>query len=167
MDPRPVIQSQYLATLAMLEQAVKGCPAALWDAPEPANRFWQVAYHTLFYTHLYLQESESAFRPWAKHRDDVAELGAQDAANGQDALPPYTVDEVLEYLAFCREEVARQIPGLDLAQASGFYWLPFDKLELQIYNIRHIQHHTGELAERLGTRAGIDVEWVGRGQNPA
>ena len=35
------------------------------------------------------------------------------------------------------------------------------KLELQIYNLRHLQQHTGELMERLGSRAGIDVDWVG------
>jgi len=29
---------------------------------------------------------------------------------------------------------------------SGFDWLPFDKLELQFYNIRHIMQHTGESA---------------------
>ena len=42
----------------------------------------------------------------------------------------------------------------------GFYWLPFNKLELQFYNIRHIQQHTGELYERLGTRENIELDWV-------
>jgi hypothetical protein len=53
------------------------------------------------------------------------------------------------------------VPQLDLAAESGFYWLPFDKAELQIYNIRHLQQDAGELMERLGSRAGLDVEWVG------
>jgi hypothetical protein len=46
---------------------------------------------------------------------------------------------------------------------SGFYWLPMNKLELQIYNIRHIHAHAGELAERLSQRAGIEIDWVGMG----
>jgi hypothetical protein len=50
---------------------------------------------------------------------------------------------------------------LDLEAESGFNWLPFDKLELQIYNIRHIQQHTGELYERLGTSGSIELSWVG------
>jgi hypothetical protein len=33
--------------------------------------------------------------------------------------------------------------------------------ETKFYNIRHLQHHVGELAERLGTQAGIDIAWVG------
>jgi hypothetical protein len=50
---------------------------------------------------------------------------------------------------------------VDLEAASGFFWLPFDKLELQFYTIRHIQQHTGELMERLGTRANVEIDWVG------
>ncbi len=48
------------------------------------------------------------------------------------------------------------------APESGFFWLPFGKLELQFYNIRHLQHHTGELFERLGA-VGVTLDWVGRG----
>ena len=33
--------------------------------------------------------------------------------------------------------------------------------ELQIYSIRHIMQHVGELAERLGTRTGVEIDWVG------
>ena len=44
---------------------------------------------------------------------------------------------------------------------NGFDWLPMNKAELQIYTIRHLQQHAGEtLMERLGSRAGIDVDWV-------
>jgi hypothetical protein len=34
-------------------------------------------------------------------------------------------------------------------------------LELQFYTIRHIQQHTGELMERLGSRADLEINWVG------
>ena len=74
---------------------------------------------------------------------------------------PYTRDEVLEYLEHCRAEVARLVPVLDLEAPSGFAWLPFGKLELQLYSIRHIQLHAGELAERLGAEAKVEVGWVG------
>jgi len=51
---------------------------------------------------------------------------------------------------------------MDLEAESGFHWLPFDKLELQFYNIRHVQQHTGELSERLGAKGEIEVRWVGK-----
>jgi hypothetical protein len=66
----------------------------------------------------------------------------------------------LDYLAFCQQEVERRVPQLNLESESGFDWLPFGKLELQLYNIRHLQQHTGELMERLGARADIRIDWV-------
>jgi hypothetical protein len=152
MDYLQIIRSQYLATLEMLKAAIEKCPDALWNDPSDKNKFWHVAYHALFYTHLYLQPTEQDFRPWAKHRK------AHDLAKPAD---PYSKEEVLEYLAFCQQQVIEQVPQLNLDAESGFDWLPFDKAELQIYTIRHLQQHAGELMERLGSRAGIDVDWVG------
>jgi hypothetical protein len=28
------------------------------------------------------------------------------------------------------------------------------------YHIRHLQHHIGELCERLGTRENVEVDWI-------
>ena len=75
---------------------------------------------------------------------------------------PFTKEEILAYLDMCQHEVNEKTRELDLDAESGFEWLPFNKLELQFYNIRHLQQHTGELMERLGTRANIEVNWVGR-----
>jgi hypothetical protein len=152
MNYLQILRSQYLATLEMLKHAIEQCPDALWNDPVDKNKFWHVAYHALFYTHLYLQPTEQDFKPWVKHRK------AHDLA---EPAEPYSKEEVLEYLAFCQRQVIEQVPQLNLDAESGFDWLPFDKAELQIYNTRHIQQHAGELMERLGSRAGIDVDWVG------
>ncbi len=121
------------------------------------------AYHALFYTHLYLADSEAHFTPWPKHRKEYQFMGPTPWP--PHAPPqigePYDKEAILEYLAFCQRHVTERAPQLDLEAASGFGWLPFGKLELQFYNIRHLQQHTGELMERLGARAGIDVDWVG------
>jgi hypothetical protein len=70
---------------------------------------------------------------------------------------------MLEYLALIQQQVRAIVPTLDLEAPSGFYWLPFNKLELQFYSMRHMQLHVGELAERLWDQAGVEVGWVGRG----
>src|ERR1035441_2686896 len=69
------VARQYRASLAMLGQVVHLCPECLWIDADYPNRFWHIAYHALFYTHLYLQPSEADFRPWAKHRQDSQYLG--------------------------------------------------------------------------------------------
>ena len=148
MDTHKIIQSQYLAALEMLKQVIVLCPAASWDAPGDTDKFWNKAYHTLFYAHLYLQETEQHFQPWEKHHDP-------------DTGQPFTQDEVLEYLGFVEKQIKERVPALNLEMESGFSWLPFGKLELQLYNIRHIQQHTGELYERLD-REQIKLNWVSK-----
>ena len=163
MDIKEIIIAQYLASLAMLKAAIEQCPAALWADPAYKNRFWHIAYHALFYAHLYLQPAEEDFVPWTKHHDQYQFMGPlpwpphDEPAIGE----PYSQKEVLDYLEFCRQHVPAAVVALDLAAESGFYWIPFNKLELQFYNIRHLQHHTGELCERLGTTASLDIDWVG------
>ncbi|NIV30349.1 MAG: hypothetical protein GWN58_12900, partial [Anaerolineae bacterium] len=73
----------------------------------------------------------------------------------------YSKEDLLAYLELCRKQVEEQVAAVDLEAESGFHWLPFDKLELQFYNIRHIQQHTGELYERLGAAGGPELHWVG------
>ncbi len=163
MEIHQIIQSQFLASLAMLEGAVQQCPTSLWNPPESKNKFWHIAFHALFYTHLYLQPSGGDFTSWDKHREGYEFMGRTPWPPHEKPKidQPYAPAEVLEYLEFCRRQVQKIIPSLDLdSDQSGFDWLPFGKLELQIYNIRHLQQHTGELCERLGA-AGVDVEWVG------
>lgn len=168
MDLSAVVQSQYLAALAMLEATVQKCPPAIWDDRADRNRFWRVAFHVLFYTHLYLQEQEASFRPWAKARGEAHYLGPIFFEGNREPVvaEPYTPAEILEYLNFCRQEVMDKVPHYNYDGPSGFEWLPLNKLELQFYNIRHIQHHTGELYERLGARAGADLPWIGRRHKP-
>jgi hypothetical protein len=69
------------------------------------------------------------------------------------------VAATVEWLA-CRAEAEARVPTLDLAAPSGFHWLPFNKMELQFYNIRHRQHHTGQLADRLRTKTNVGLAWV-------
>lgn len=162
MTPVQILVSQFQAALAMLNEAVTACPDAIWNDPGDKVKFWHIAYHALFYTHLYLQESERAFVPWSKHREGYNVIGqpSQGSPSACDA-DPYDKNTILEYLDLCRRQVAERVPQLDPDGHSGFYWLPMSKLELQIYTIRHIQQHTGELMERLGARAGIEIDWVG------
>lgn len=152
MDIRETIISQYHSALEMLEETILACPEALWHKPDDGNKFWQVAYHALYYTHLYLQESEETFQPWTGHREEYR------FARGVAEPPDKAV--IVDYLAFCRREVLERTPALVLDAPSGFDWLKFSKFELQLYSIRHIQQHVGELMERLGSRAA-GIDWIG------
>jgi len=164
---RSVLKSQYHASLAMLRDAVERCPADVWLSREHKNAFWQVAYHTLFFTHLYLQRDEAGFRPWAQHQAAVQHQdGFAGRADPNSPLPlipnPYTQQQVLAYLTFCDHMVDAAVDELDLdSPECGFWWYKLSKLEHQFVNIRHVQHHTAQLADRLRSAADIGIAWVG------
>ncbi len=168
MNLQSSFRSQFHAALSMFEAVVQNCPDTLWYEQTPQNKFWHIAYHTLFYTHLYLQESEASFVPWAGFRENYQFMGRQPWPPYEKPLinERYSKEEILEYVAFCRKEIDARLAALDKFDApSGFSWLPMNKFELQIYNIRHIQHHVGQLSDRLRQAEDIGVEWLGMGSN--
>lgn len=158
-----IIRSQYHASLDMMRQVVEKCPDEFWDHPINNVSLWRIAYHALFYVHLYLQPTASDFKPWSRHRPDYEMLGSPPWAHSYEPPidKPYTKADLTDCINFCHAEVDRIVPMLDWEAKSGFDWLPFSKLELQFYSIRHLQQHIGELSERLGTHSGISVDWIG------
>jgi hypothetical protein len=147
MKIKLIIQSQYLAALAMLKQAILKCPAEAWDNPKDKDRFWFVAYHTLYYAHRYLKAQAMGYARWEKR---------QHCRQGV----PFSKRQILERLAVIEREVVEQIDLMDL-DGKAFGGFLANKLELQLYNIRHIQQHTGELYQRLSAR-DIKLNWASK-----
>lgn len=159
---RDALRSQYHAALTVLLRAVDACPPELWDSARHRNATWQVAYHTLFYAHLYLAQREDDFRAWEHHRPGYNRFPGSEAERA--ALRPYTQAEIRAYGICCQALVDAALPPLDLdAPESGFSWYTMPKLEHQLVNLRHIQHHAGQLAERLRQGADLASPWVGKG----
>jgi hypothetical protein len=164
---RTILKSQYHAALAMLHESIEKCPDELWFSKEPANAFWQIAYHALFFVHMYLKANESAFRPWEHQQSNVQHPdgipGRVDPNSNLPLIPdPYTKEQVLAYWSFCDQMIDSAVDALDLdSPNSGFSWYKVSKLEHQIVNIRHIEHHMAQLADRLRSFNGVGVKWVG------
>lgn len=165
MTLQAALKSQYHASLAMLLEAIDCCPAGLWTSDQHVNQFWHVAYHTLFYTHLYLQPSEADFVAWEHHRPGYNRFGT--GPDAPSTLTPYLVEEVRAYCLHCQDMVDSAVDRLDLAAPeSGFSWYRMPKLEHQLVNLRHLQHHTGQLADRLRQTADRGLRWVGGASAP-
>jgi hypothetical protein len=147
MDEKEVIQSQYFAALAMLKQAILLCPPADWEATLDKDQTWFKAYHALYYAHKYLQSNQKDFVLWKKHHKP-------------DSSKALSKEEALQYLAFVEEQVTECIPPVNLGTISPFLGKRLTMLEVHLINIRHIQEHTGELLERLGSRNNIQFDWA-------
>jgi hypothetical protein len=157
MNVRVALKCQYHAAMAMLKAAIECCPGDLWAGGDHPVPFWRVVYHTLFYTDLYLQHDHKSFRPWEHHREDLQHLGKPCAGES------YTRGQLLEYWEVCDRLVDVMVDQHDLSAAQcGFPWYKLPKLDHQINNIRHIQHHAALLSGRLRQAKGTDIRWVGR-----
>jgi len=166
---RVALKGQYHAALEMLREAVELCPEDLWLDETPRNAFWRVAYHALFFVHLYLMDSPEEFVVWEGHQGDVQQQdGIAGPPDPDSTLPispePYHKSQVLVYWDLCDSMVDARIDAMDLRSAdSGFYWYPISKLEHQIVNIRHTAHHGAQLADRIRAALDLGVKWVGSG----
>jgi len=145
------IQAQYYAALKMIWQAIDKCPDSLWDDRSYTNVYSQIVFHSLFYTHFYLYPGPEAFTPWPKHRQGTEQMKFE----GE----PYSKTDLLEYCELVRQEVSPKVNALDLESPSGFPWRPTNRMEMHIYNLRHLQQHIGEMCERLGVAYKIDIDW--------
>lgn len=158
------LASQFHSTLNMLTQAIEQCPEQLWlsAVDQSPNRTWHLAYHTLFYIHFYLSPTDAAFIPWPHHRVEYNYLGPIPSRPGYKPVidQPYTREELLQYARFVQEEIDRRTAALYPEAPSGFSWLPFNRLGVQLYCLRHAAHHTGQMIERLRAQAGIGIPWT-------
>ncbi|MEQ1822225.1 MAG: DinB family protein [Fimbriimonadaceae bacterium] len=161
MDIKPALKRQYHASLGMIKQAVERCPDDLWARRDDPRDFWRIAYHVIFYTHLYLFQTNEQFVPWRLQRDKNEQLWAKPWKPGK-GPDPYTKEEILEYWQICRDLVDKAIDEMDLdAKDSGFSWYNMPKLEHQMVNLRHMQQHAGQMAELLMAE-GILTDWFAR-----
>lgn len=164
---RAILKSQYRAALAMLTDAIEQFPEEHWLMKDHTNAAWQIAYHTLFFTEYYSRPDWRGFIPWLTHgietQNNDGIPGPPDPNSDLPLIPePFSKAEVLAYARYCDGMIESTLNAMDvLNEESGFYWYKVSKLEHQIINLRHMQHGTAQLADRLRAIADIGVAWAG------
>ena len=158
IDWRASTWKQFGAAIDMLGDAINLCPDHLWTLvlwkdpdDERYGQFWFVAYHTLFWLDLHLTGTMEGFTPPSPFIRGV--------------LPeqPYTKDQIIAYLALCRDKCQSTLAGLtdERAQQRCVYdWMELSFLELQMYNMRHVQEHAAQLSLVLGQHAVMGFDWI-------
>lgn len=168
---------QFDIAINSLETALVDCPDALWrvrlwsvradqDQPAPPAfaEFWYVTYHALFWLDLYLTGCrEEDFTPPAPFSwtelDPVWVLPDQ----------PYTKADLRAYLATLRQKCQTTLDALTderARQIADYPWATghaVSFLELQMYNMRHVQEHAAQLRLFLGQHAIPDAALAAEG----
>lgn len=160
---REPVESQFSAALDMLGNAMRACPPPLWDDPgvPVSQRYWYIAYHTLFWLDRDFEAREEDHVP-----PPPFTLGELDPV-GVYPDRTYTPLELLAYLAYGRQRCGAAFATLDEKRAMsrcGFAAREMSVLELHLYSMRHVQHHTAQLHLLLRQGAGMASGWVGRGR---
>jgi hypothetical protein len=154
---KKIVWGQLGAAIDMLENAIAACPADLWNDRSRQPEFWYVAYHTLFWLDLYPSESLEEFIPPAPFT-----LSELDPAS---PLPPrpYTKDEMMSYLAHGRKKCRNALNATSAENAKKrcpFEWVDVSGAELFLYNMRHVQHHAGQLNLILRQTTDSAPGWI-------
>lgn len=167
MNPwTPVVARQFGAAIDTLDNAIAACPDALWDeaATSPYRRFWYLAFHALYFVDRYLSGADEPFAPpapFTRSEDDPAGL-----------LPErtYTRAELRAYAEHARRRARDVFGGLTESEARRSHRFPWGEMafdELQLYSLRHAQHHAAQLNLVLRQRTDSAPGWVFRGRAPA
>lgn len=157
---RKTVYQQFGAAIAMLENAIKACPDDLWSDHSKGHDYWYRVYHTLFWLDLYLSGSIEGFKP-----PEPFGLEELDPAG---VIPDrvYTREEMLDYLEHSRNKMRSILESLDDEGANRRCSLGRGRevsyAELLLYNMRHVQHHTGQLNLILRQEIDSAPRWVGR-----
>ena len=158
-----ILTSQYKASLGMLRQAIEKVPEEQWNTGEYNNPNWQIAYHILWAVKYYLGENPESYVPFKNAIEGAESLGGnQDWENPDENVKVsgfHTKDELLSFIDDIEESLLQSIEELPLDEHSGFEWYPYSRLEFHINNIRHIQHHTAQIIERLKAKGITGFPW--------
>lgn len=149
---------QFGAAIDMLEDGIQRCPDNVWQAVMWVDdddvrygQVWFVAYHTIKWLDLYLTGTKEGFAPPTPFLAD--------------GLPeqPYTKDHILGYLNATRKKCQMMAESLTEEKAKRrcvFNWMSPTFLELQLYSMRHVQEHAGQLSLFLGQQGVRGIDWI-------
>ncbi|HLW20852.1 MAG TPA: DinB family protein [Cyclobacteriaceae bacterium] len=158
-----ILASQYKASLGMLRQAVERVPQEVWNNEDYSNPNWKIAYHVIWGVKFYLGASAENYVPFENAIEGAESLGGyQDWENPEEGVIVegfHTKEELLSFISQLEDELISAINGLPLEDPSGFEWYPYSRLELHINSIRHIQHHTAQIIERLKAKGITGFPW--------
>lgn len=138
----------------MLENAISLCPESFWNSD---TRFWYDAYHTIFYLDYCLSTNPETFMPPSPFT--LSEFNP----NGEMPDRICTKNELLDYLEFARKKCFDLIHDLTEENTAKRFvneYRDYSRFEIILYNMRHVQHHVGQL--NLLLRQNIDdaPKWV-------
>lgn len=133
-----------------------------WTANVRGIPFWHIAYHTIFYLDFYVGDS-----PDLKESFTCVDF-AVDGDSDLEGIPSkvFTKNQLLKYVDETEQKCNDIIQNLDaesFARPTAFERKKGRTvLELLLENLRHLNHHIGQLNYILRAKTGQAPGWIGR-----
>lgn len=161
----------FAGAIDMFTEVIRICPEDFWQNDK---KFFYLSYHTLIFLDYYLSQPVSSFSPQLAYTITCGDL------------PPEAVDDVIPDYHYAREEmihalqlvrkksqqVILETPELNFSRR----WISAEEIRMHdlcpglvedysladilLYNLRHLQHHVGQLNFMLRQYKGLAAEWV-------
>jgi hypothetical protein len=157
-----ILQKQYTKCFSILKNVIKSYDESIWlnniDYKTPT---WQIVYHLVFYANIYCSSSENDIKQWPKSKDDYYDFEKihELIIKKEIKLIPYTREDMMEYSMFVEKNIPNYLINLEPENKCWPYWYNESQLEFQINNLRHIQHHIGEIIERHDIKKYLSYIW--------
>src|SRR5262245_13010866 len=148
------------AAIETLENIIAACPDHLWFDRDQQPEFWYLVFHTLFWLDCYLTQPFETYVP-------PPPFGLEEKAPaGVTRDRPYTKPELAAFLEHGRRRWRERIAAISEADAREQYVVStgtrLNIVELLLYNMRHVQHHSAQLNLILRQQTDSATGWVSR-----
>ena len=162
---KEALARQFEAAFCTLDACVRAAPLDAWNAPVANLAFCQVAFHTLFFADYYLGPNPEALRGQQFHLDHQASFRDYEELEDRPQRLFYAKPFLEAYLQHCRDKATRTLVAETAETLGGPSWFKHgvSRVEVHVYNIRHIQHHAAQLSLRLRLDFKVEIPWIGSG----
>lgn len=155
--------NQFGASIGMLINVISSCPDEYYSAQ---NRFYYIAYHSALFLDYYLTWPPQDFSPILPFTQTPAEESPLDSIG--DLIPSriFSKQELIGYLERSRDKCKNLIENLTSDRMSERFTegdepsdMDYPILEILLYNMRHTQHHIGQLNMLVRQHLNKHMEW--------
>lgn len=152
------------AAFKMLEVVIDNANENTWTARLNNMPFWQICYHVLWFTDFYFHANQATFQPQSFDMEGIHNYWIKpDSQMIENQKHPISKSDMRAYCKYARQKANQFIKSINVTYfttPSPFEWHGFPKIDLVDYNLRHLQHHVGQLDIVLRREQDIGNPWI-------
>jgi DinB superfamily len=152
------------AAFEMLEHVIDNANDTTWTARISNVPFWQICYHVLWFTDFYFHANEATFQPQGFDMKDIHKYEIKpDSQMIENQKHPISKSNMKAYCKYTKQKANEFIQSINdtyFTTPSPFDWHGFPKIDLVDYNLRHLQHHVGQLDVILRREQNMGNPWI-------